>query len=529
MIGRLADARRRTTSCSRSGRASASSPRTSPTASRSSTPSSSTGRSSRPLRAALAGGRTSGSSSATRSGSTSPALEPRADEARREPPLQRRDADRRRDASTGLPAVAAWCVMVQREVADRFFAEPSTKAYGAVSVLVQLARASHRLPPGRRAPSSGRPRTSTRRSSPSSASSRRPSIAGHPARRRGGVRASPEDARRTPLALAGVATRERGGRGARRARPRPADPGGGARAGGVRRARGRPSDEPADDRHRPAPAKINLALVVGPTRAGRQARGRDRPAARSTSPIASRSRPPTGVDVDGLRRTTRSSRRALDGARASGTGEARSPPTIDKRDPGRGGARRRQLRRRDRAPRSRTSCSATPLAPAALHALAARLGADVPFFLADGAAARPGDGSALEPLDLPQDYVVLLALPARRGEDVDGATVYAAFDERAGAAWLRRAARASLEALARRASASARSGAAAPERPRLLAARRPPAERLGAFRADVSGAGPGRLRPLRRHREAAKAAAATPTEEVSPHVDHGAALVPLSA
>jgi 16S rRNA (adenine1518-N6/adenine1519-N6)-dimethyltransferase len=32
-----------------------------------------------------------------------------------------------------------WCVMVQREVADRFFAVPSTKAYGAVSVLVQLA------------------------------------------------------------------------------------------------------------------------------------------------------------------------------------------------------------------------------------------------------------------------------------------------------------------------------------------------------------------------------------------------------
>jgi 16S rRNA (adenine1518-N6/adenine1519-N6)-dimethyltransferase len=29
--------------------------------------------------------------------------------------------------------------MVQREVADRFFAEPGTKAYGAVSVLVQLA------------------------------------------------------------------------------------------------------------------------------------------------------------------------------------------------------------------------------------------------------------------------------------------------------------------------------------------------------------------------------------------------------
>ena len=38
----------------------------------------------------------------------------------------------------GLPAVELWCVMVQREVADRFFAEPETKAYGAVSVLVQL-------------------------------------------------------------------------------------------------------------------------------------------------------------------------------------------------------------------------------------------------------------------------------------------------------------------------------------------------------------------------------------------------------
>ena len=39
----------------------------------------------------------------------------------------------------GLPSVERWTVMVQREVADRFFAEPSTKAYGAVSVLVQLA------------------------------------------------------------------------------------------------------------------------------------------------------------------------------------------------------------------------------------------------------------------------------------------------------------------------------------------------------------------------------------------------------
>jgi 16S rRNA (adenine1518-N6/adenine1519-N6)-dimethyltransferase len=38
----------------------------------------------------------------------------------------------------GLPTVKLWCVMVQREVADRFFAEPGTRAYGAVSVLLRL-------------------------------------------------------------------------------------------------------------------------------------------------------------------------------------------------------------------------------------------------------------------------------------------------------------------------------------------------------------------------------------------------------
>jgi 16S rRNA (adenine1518-N6/adenine1519-N6)-dimethyltransferase len=43
------------------------------------------------------------------------------------------------ESLTGLPTVDLWCVMVQREVADRFFARPSTKAYGAVSVLLQLA------------------------------------------------------------------------------------------------------------------------------------------------------------------------------------------------------------------------------------------------------------------------------------------------------------------------------------------------------------------------------------------------------
>lgn len=38
----------------------------------------------------------------------------------------------------GLPTLERWCVMVQREVGERLFATPRTKAYGAVSVLVQL-------------------------------------------------------------------------------------------------------------------------------------------------------------------------------------------------------------------------------------------------------------------------------------------------------------------------------------------------------------------------------------------------------
>jgi 16S rRNA (adenine1518-N6/adenine1519-N6)-dimethyltransferase len=49
-----------------------------------------------------------------------------------------------------IPTLDRWVVMVQREVAERFFASPRTKAYGAVSVLVQLHTrklGSHRVPP----------------------------------------------------------------------------------------------------------------------------------------------------------------------------------------------------------------------------------------------------------------------------------------------------------------------------------------------------------------------------------------------
>jgi 16S rRNA (adenine1518-N6/adenine1519-N6)-dimethyltransferase len=37
------------------------------------------------------------------------------------------------------PSLDRWCVMVQREVADRWFAEPGGRLYGAPSVLLQLA------------------------------------------------------------------------------------------------------------------------------------------------------------------------------------------------------------------------------------------------------------------------------------------------------------------------------------------------------------------------------------------------------
>lgn len=39
----------------------------------------------------------------------------------------------------GLPQLSRWAVMVQKELGDRLFAAPSTKAYAAVSVLAQLA------------------------------------------------------------------------------------------------------------------------------------------------------------------------------------------------------------------------------------------------------------------------------------------------------------------------------------------------------------------------------------------------------
>ena len=74
---------------------------------------------------------------------------------------------------------------------------------------------------------------------------------------------------------------------------------------------------------------------------------------------------------------------------------------------------------------------ADPLPDDRLRELAATLGADVPFFLAHGPQLGTGDGSTLEPLELPQDYAVVLLLP-RDVTKESTAAVYAAFDRETG-------------------------------------------------------------------------------------------------
>ena len=69
-----------------------------------------------------------------------------------------------------------------------------------------------------------------------------------------------------------------------------------------------------------------------------------------------------------------------------------------------------------------------PLGETALHELATTLGADVPFFLAPGPKLAQGGGERLSPLELPQDYWVLVALPRRARKEGTG-VVYSRFDE----------------------------------------------------------------------------------------------------
>ena len=145
--------------------------------------------------------------------------------------------------SLRLESLAGWCVMVQREVADRFFARPSTKAYGAVSVLVQLAAERTGLPPGlaRGVPSASERRLGARRVPACRAGC---AERGEAPRRRG-VLAPPQDARESLSLCSGLASRERGGRGPRDDRPGRGRPCGGARASRVRPRSPRPCGDRA--------------------------------------------------------------------------------------------------------------------------------------------------------------------------------------------------------------------------------------------------------------------------------------------
>ena len=141
----------------------------------------------------------------------------------------------------GLPTVRRWSVMVQRELGERLFATPSTKAYSAVSVLTQLACRVEKSRPvrGVRLPAAAargvelphvraaRRRWRGRSTLPAGPrSSRRPGaggVRGGLAPRASGLRAAPQDA----LQLARR-------RGARRRHPEP-----GRRAPRPARARAR--------------------------------------------------------------------------------------------------------------------------------------------------------------------------------------------------------------------------------------------------------------------------------------------------
>jgi 4-diphosphocytidyl-2-C-methyl-D-erythritol kinase len=250
----------------------------------------------------------------------------------------------------------------------------------------------------------------------------------------------------------------------------------------------------------PATAKINLALVVGPARGD----GRHEVATvLQRVDLADRIQlePAAQLTIEGFREDTLVEQ-ALEALAARCEIAPAWRIRIEKRIPvaaGLGGGSSDAAA----ALRLANETLPEPLDRVELLQVAASLGADVPFFLEPGPQLATGPGTELTPLELPQDYWIMLVLPD--GEHKEStAAVYRAFDERDGA-----------DGYAERRAALERALAAV-LRPRDLAAlpsndlaASPLAERLralGAFRADVSGAGPV-VYGLFRHRKQAEAAA----------------------
>jgi 4-diphosphocytidyl-2-C-methyl-D-erythritol kinase len=232
----------------------------------------------------------------------------------------------------------------------------------------------------------------------------------------------------------------------------------------------------------PAPAKINLALVVGPVREdGKHEVVTVFQRVALSDRIAVERSP--ALNVSGFAGDTLV-RRALE-FMTEGDGVSFAA-RIQKRVPvaaGLGGGSSDAAT----ALRLANALRTDPYPAERLRTFARTLGADVPYFLEDGPQLGTGDGADLEPLDLPQDYWVLLVLP-HRVKKISTEEVYAAFDARGG------------ESGYEERRVTLLSGLKNVDRARDLAALPPndlassPLARelvaLGAFRADVSGAGP---------------------------------------
>jgi 4-diphosphocytidyl-2-C-methyl-D-erythritol kinase len=229
---------------------------------------------------------------------------------------------------------------------------------------------------------------------------------------------------------------------------------------------------------RPAPAKINLALVVGPEREDGK---HEVLSVMQRLDLADRVRVERSgaLRVEGFADDTLV-RRALE--ELGGVFAA----TIEKRIPvasGLGGGSSDAATALQLANALRDD----PLTADDLHAIARRLGADVPFFLRPGPQLATGDGTDLVPLELPQDYWVVLVAP-RDARKPSTREVYEQFDARNGVDGYEERRAALLAALER--VRRPRDLAALPRND--LAGSPVTAEllELGAFRADVTGAGP---------------------------------------
>jgi 4-diphosphocytidyl-2-C-methyl-D-erythritol kinase len=249
----------------------------------------------------------------------------------------------------------------------------------------------------------------------------------------------------------------------------------------------------------PAPAKVNLALVVGPLRDdGKHEVLTVLQRIDLVDRIELEEAPELRIEGFAEDTLVRAALREL--ARSAGV-EPRWRIRIEKRIPvaaGLGGGSSDAAT----ALRLANETLSEPLPADELRIVAAQIGADVPFFLADGPQLGSGDGSELAALDLPQDFWVVVLLPHGVAK-ISTADVYAAFD-----------ARHDLPGFAERRQMLL-DGLAEVKRPRDLAAlppndlvSSPLAEDIrtaGAFRADVSGAGPA-LYGLFHHRRDADAA-----------------------